>query len=257
MASAERPRILLLSLAYRDFLDEVYCTLFSRLSELANIKRAKTANAALQIIGETTFKAIIITDEGLAESNQENQEVLVKIKAYVEKGGIAIVGLHFPNFTPMDKFRRFFEAFGLAWKNGDYHRTTFRLNPSVFLPESIEAASLPGPYSMKVLHVKNAKRQEKIFIPIEGALLSQVSEFRAVHQYVDYRLTSSTDTSVIVLEPMLFLVRCQPRVTRPKLSAVLDGMEQGRIEEEVHTYSPYMLPNLVDIPTTPFLVGLG
>ncbi|KAI2856767.1 hypothetical protein CBS76997_11456 [Aspergillus niger] len=170
MASAERPRILLLSLAYRDFLDEVYCTLFSRLSELANIKRAKTANAALQIIGETTFKAIIITDEGLAESNQENQEVLVKIKAYVEKGGIAIVGLHFPNFTPMDKFRRFFEAFGLAWKNGDYHRTTFRLNPSVFLPESIEAASLPGPYSMKVLHVKNAKRQEKIFIPIEGAV---------------------------------------------------------------------------------------
>ncbi|KAL3264278.1 hypothetical protein ABHI18_000934 [Aspergillus niger] len=39
-------------------------------------------------------------------------------------------------------------------------------------------------------------------------------------------------------------------------AAVLDGMEQGRIEEEAHTHYPYMLPNLVDIPTTPFLVGL-
>ncbi|PYH99226.1 hypothetical protein BO71DRAFT_425379 [Aspergillus ellipticus CBS 707.79] len=45
MALAERPRILLLSLAYRDFLDEVYSTLFNRLAEVANIKRAKTANA--------------------------------------------------------------------------------------------------------------------------------------------------------------------------------------------------------------------
>ncbi|BCS00014.1 uncharacterized protein AKAW2_50355A [Aspergillus luchuensis] len=73
MASAERPRILLLSLAYRDFLDEVYSTLFTRLSEVANIKRAKTANTALQIIAEATFKAFIITDEGLTESNQENR----------------------------------------------------------------------------------------------------------------------------------------------------------------------------------------
>ncbi|PYH75798.1 hypothetical protein BO82DRAFT_359734 [Aspergillus uvarum CBS 121591] len=170
MALAERPRILLLSLAYRDFLDEVYSTLFNRLAEVANIKRAKTANAALQIIAETTFKAVIITDEGLTETNQEIREVLIKIKAYVENGGIAIVGLHFPNFTPMDKFRRFFEAFGLAWENGDYHRTTFQLNPSALLPESIETASLPRPYSMKALHVKNAKRQEKIFVPIEGAV---------------------------------------------------------------------------------------
>ncbi|KAJ5110601.1 hypothetical protein N7532_001136 [Penicillium argentinense] len=170
MASTERPQILLLSLAYSDFIDESYSTLFNRLLKVAVIKRAKTATAALKAIAETTFKAIIITDEGLTESDQETQKVLARIKTYIENGGLTIVGLHFPNFTHMDKFREFFETFGLPWDNGDYHRTTFQLNPSGLLPESIEPSSLPESYSMKVLHVKNAKPEEKIFVPIDGAV---------------------------------------------------------------------------------------
>lgn len=179
MASAEKPQILLLSLAYRDFLDEIYSPLFSKLSKVANIKHAKTANAALQMVAETSFKAIIITDEGLTWSKKKNQEVLAKIKAYVENGGIAIAGLLFPSFSAMDDLVRFFAAFGLRWKHGDYHRTTFQLSPSALLPDGIEAASFPGPYSMKVLHVKNAEPQEKIFIPIEGAMTDYVDEAQA------------------------------------------------------------------------------
>ncbi|KAJ5176641.1 uncharacterized protein N7482_002518 [Penicillium canariense] len=170
MASTEKPQILLLSLSYRDFLDETYSALFNRLLKVAQIKRVKTASAALRTIAETSFKAIIITDEGLTESNQETREVLAKIKAYIENGGLTIVGLHFPNFTPMPKLGQFFETFGLPWKYGDYHRTNFQLNPSGLLPEGIEPSSMPEPYSMKVLHVKNARPQEKLFVPIEGAV---------------------------------------------------------------------------------------
>lgn len=96
--------------------------------------------------------------------------MLAKIKAYIGNGGIAIVGLHFSNFTPIDKFRRFFKAFGLIWENGDYYCITFRLSPLVLLSESIDTPSLPEPYSIKVLYVKNGKGQEKIFVPIEGAV---------------------------------------------------------------------------------------
>ena len=110
---------------------------------------------------ENTFKAIIITDEGLTESNQETQKVLARVKAYIENGGLIIVSLHFPSFTPMDEFGEFFETFGLSWKNGDYHRTTFQLNPSGLLPENVKPSSFPGPFSMKVLHVKNAKPQKR------------------------------------------------------------------------------------------------
>ncbi|GKZ34531.1 hypothetical protein AbraIFM66950_004807 [Aspergillus brasiliensis] len=170
MAATERPHILLLSLAYRDYLDVIYASLFNRLLEVATLKRTKTASAALKAIAETTFDAIIITDEGLTESNRQSREVLAKIKAYIEHGGLVIVGLHFPNFTPMDKFRQFFATFGLPWINGDYHRSMFQVNPSGLLPENIDTSSLPQPYSMKVLHVKDARPQEKLYVPIEDAL---------------------------------------------------------------------------------------
>jgi hypothetical protein len=54
---------------------------------------------------------------------------------YVRDGSLVIVGLHFPNFTRMDVFDRFFnETFNLPWQHGDYHRTEFQLNPSYSLP---------------------------------------------------------------------------------------------------------------------------
>ncbi|TPR06541.1 Alpha/beta hydrolase family protein [Aspergillus niger] len=158
------------SLAYRDYLDEIYASFLDRILEVATLRRVKTASAALRTIAETTFSAIIITDEGLSHSNQQAREVLAKIKAYIENGGLVIAGLHFPNFSPKDKFRRFFRSFGLPWSDGDYHRTTFQLNPSGLLPERIGASTLPEPYSMKVLHIKDAGSQEKRYVPTEGAL---------------------------------------------------------------------------------------
>ncbi|KAL3429453.1 hypothetical protein BDV09DRAFT_180405 [Aspergillus tetrazonus] len=170
MASTDKPQILLVCLSYREFLDEVYSPLFNSLVDVAHIKRAKTASAAISALASTTFKAVIIADEGLTKRNTANQEVLGRVKTYIENGGLAIVGLHFPNFTTKDRFKAFFRAFGLPWKDGDYHRTTFQLNPSATLPESTEPASLPGPYSMKALHVADARPLEKIFVPIEGAV---------------------------------------------------------------------------------------
>jgi hypothetical protein len=71
----------------------------------------------------------------------------------------------------MDVFDKFFgEAFGLPWVHGDYHRTNFQFNPSSTLPENVTSASLPAPFSMKVLHVKNARPEEKIFIPVPEAM---------------------------------------------------------------------------------------
>jgi len=75
-----------------------------------------------------------------------------------------------PNFTRMDVFDEFFtNAYGLPWKSGDYHRTTFQFNLSCSLPSGSSPQSMPAPYSMKVLHVKNARANEKIFIPVDDA----------------------------------------------------------------------------------------
>ncbi|PYH65829.1 uncharacterized protein BO88DRAFT_347540, partial [Aspergillus vadensis CBS 113365] len=45
-----------------------------------------------------------------------------------------------------------------------------QLNPSGLLPERIEASPFPEPYSIKVLHVKDAGSQERVYVPIEGAV---------------------------------------------------------------------------------------
>ena len=49
-------------------------------------------------------------------------------------------------------------------EHGDYHRATFQFNPSCTLPASVLKDSLPSPYSMKALHVKNARQHEDLFL---------------------------------------------------------------------------------------------
>lgn len=78
-------------------------------------------------------------------------------------------GLDFPNFTRMDVFDEFFDkGFGLPWQHGDYHRATFRFNPSCMLPAGAVKDSILFEYSMKALHIKSAGEHEKIFVPVPG-----------------------------------------------------------------------------------------
>jgi hypothetical protein len=71
----------------------------------------------------------------------------------------------------MDAFDKFFnETFGLPWQHGDYHGSDSQLNPSCSLPTGVASNSLPAPYSMKVLHIKNARPYEKIFVPAANAM---------------------------------------------------------------------------------------
>jgi hypothetical protein len=114
MASNERPEILLLSLAFQSFLDQTYLSLIDGLDKGAHLKRAKSANGAIRYLEANNPKAILVTDEGLTA--RENGVVFEKVKTYIQNGGMAIIGLHFPNFTNMDVFDKFFsEGFGLPW----------------------------------------------------------------------------------------------------------------------------------------------
>lgn len=115
MASGERrPEVFLLSLAFQSFLDETYTSLIDTLDKGARLKRAKSANGAIRYLEANNPKAILVTDEGLTEG--KNGAVLEKVKTYIQNGGMVIIGLHFPNFTNMDDFDKFFgEGFGLPW----------------------------------------------------------------------------------------------------------------------------------------------
>lgn len=167
MASPAKADILLLSLAMQPFLDDSYSALINQISSKANIKRAKSASGALNFLSAQTPRAILATDEGLTKPS--NGPVLEKVLSYVRNGGLLLIGLHFPNFTNMDVFDKFFGDLGLPWKHGDYHRTTFQFNGGCTLPDGMSRMKFPGSYSMKVLHVKGARAHEKIFVPVPQA----------------------------------------------------------------------------------------
>ena len=169
MSSERRPEIFLLSLAYKTFFDNTYATLIDGLNKSAQLKRAKSSNGAIRYLEANNPNAILVTDEGLTV--MEYRAVVEKLLAYVRNGGLVIIGFHFPNFAILDAIDKFFnEGLELPWQSGDYHRTTFQFNPSCSLPSGIMKDAFPTAYSMKVLHVKNARPHEKIFSPIPEAM---------------------------------------------------------------------------------------
>lgn len=163
-ASEERPEVLLLSLSYMDFLDEVYASLFQKLENTARVQRAKSPNDAIQYLTKNRPKAVIITDEGL--TLKANAIVLPTLIWYLRAGGIAIIGLHFPNFGHFDAIDSFFEsAFDLPWKCGSYTKNDLEVNPFCKLPDGVALSSLAGPQYVKALYIKHARPDEKIIVP--------------------------------------------------------------------------------------------
>lgn len=97
--------ILLLCLEAQSFFDDSYASLLNHLSNSSQLKRARSAKGAIRYIEANNPNVIIVTDQGLALP--ENKPVLDKILAYLQTGGLVIVGLHFPNFVNMDEFDRY------------------------------------------------------------------------------------------------------------------------------------------------------
>jgi hypothetical protein len=167
MASTELPEILLLGLSFQDAFDKTYAPLIRGLVKSSQLKRIKSAPSALLHLEVNNPKVIIVTDQGLTEP--DNAAVLAKVLSYVQSGGLVIIGLHFPDFVDIDAFNKLFtQDFGLPWKRGDYHLADFQFNPNCTLPTSAARDLLPPPYTMKVVHIANARPHEKIFVPVPG-----------------------------------------------------------------------------------------
>ena len=83
-----------------------FSSLIDNLYRSAQLKRAKTASAAINYLEANNPRAILVTDEGLTKT--KNRAVREKVVSYLRDGGLVIVGLHFPSFTRMDVFDRFF-----------------------------------------------------------------------------------------------------------------------------------------------------
>jgi hypothetical protein len=164
--STEGPFVLLLSLSNPDLLASTNEHFISALRSKVRVIQALDARKALQHLADTNLKSVFLADEGIIES--KNSEVLSSLIGWVNAGGIAVVGSLFPSLTNRSEFDRFFKRWGLPWKMGNYHRTTFVLNPSV--PQlSSHSANLTTSYSMKAVHLKGVKAEDILYAPAEDS----------------------------------------------------------------------------------------
>lgn len=138
----------------------------SALRSKVRISQALNARKALQYLADTNLKGVFVADEGIIES--KNSEVLSSLIGWVNAGGIAVVGSLFPTLANGSEFNRFFEKWRLPWKMGNYHRTTFVLNPSI--PQlSSHSASLMTSYSMKAVHLRGVNAEDILYAPTEDS----------------------------------------------------------------------------------------
>ena len=122
MATVKRPEILLLSLEFQSFFDELYSSLIDNLNRSAQLKRTKLASSTIKYLEENNPRAILVTDAGLAKS--KFKAVREKVLSYIHNGGLVIIGQQFPSSTTTDVFDGFWsKTFDLPWRRGDYHRS--------------------------------------------------------------------------------------------------------------------------------------
>ena len=156
----------MLSLSNPDLLASTNEHFISTLRSKIRIIQALNARKALQCLADTNLKGVFVADEGIIKNR--NSGVLSSLIGWVNAGGIVVFGSLFPSFITGSEFDRFFEKWGLPWKMGDYHRTTFVLNPSI--PQlSNHLANLMTSYSMKAVHLKGVNAEDVLYAPTEDS----------------------------------------------------------------------------------------
>ncbi|KAG6916896.1 hypothetical protein DXG01_004729 [Tephrocybe rancida] len=126
------------------------------------LKTATIQTDALRLLASDSLQGAFVVDAGIA--NRKNAQTLTKLVEFAKAGGSVIIGGAFSTFVkPKDMGAFFLKSWGVAWKPGSYHRTTFFLNPAHELSKANPA--LVSSYSMKALHVKDISPDVVVYRP--------------------------------------------------------------------------------------------
>ena len=161
--TAADPFVLLLSLGYADMFNSIHGHFLTALRSRAKVGQADTKESALQNLARPDLIGVFVTDPAITDKKYAN--VLSRLVEYAKTGGTVVIGGTFSTFVRgADNDAFFKKAWGLNWKTGSYHRTTFSLNPS--RPERLsEGPSLASSYSMKTVHLKGISPETVVYGP--------------------------------------------------------------------------------------------
>lgn len=136
----------------------------------ADLKRARTANAALSYLNKNASAppdGILVTDPGVAQPG--NKALLDRLVAYARAGGTVVMSYCFSSNMRMNNLENFWkQAWGLPWEPGSYHRTNLTLNESASTLKG-QMAALQKTYSQKALFLYKVQREHSWYLPTEDS----------------------------------------------------------------------------------------
>ncbi|KAK1808607.1 hypothetical protein LTR12_017034 [Friedmanniomyces endolithicus] len=159
-----KPKIVLLSLAKQPWFDDSYAPLLALLKAKADVTELTDRDEAYDLFtlaNNTTPGIVLATDQALTESKYSSLQR--KACEYVRhRGGTIIFMGLFSSFARPPNIKVLFNAFGLPWQSGDYHRTTFEVNTAA---AHVSTTALVPSYSQKALHLAYVERGMAIYLP--------------------------------------------------------------------------------------------
>lgn len=251
------PFFLVISLEYVDYISTIHKHLFSALEAKAHVKLVKTSTAALLHLDSPDILGIIIADAGV--SRAKHGRILRRVVAYAKRGGTVVVGGQFSNNMSLDT--TFFEAWGLPWTIGDYHRTTLykkethnlvKLNPSLPNDISIKAVHIAGlePGAGMYLPTNESRLESRVFpnIPIQNVQESPLVHIRIGDGFFGYvgDVNGEPECTPIVLSMLGYLDHKPPSMSVAPVDhattssqetfILLLSLENFSFFDEIHTH---------------------
>jgi hypothetical protein len=156
-----RPLIVILALDKADFYNDLHTDFNNLLKSHADVEYATTPSEARAFFDRAVRPAAILSaDESLTISTR--LALAHEAASWVRSGGTLVFMGIFSGFVRPSDMELLFSKFDLPWAAGDYHRTTFSLNPAMKL---LETGGMASSYSQKAVHVKNVQHSDAVYLP--------------------------------------------------------------------------------------------
>ncbi|RDL40136.1 uncharacterized protein BP5553_00115 [Venustampulla echinocandica] len=173
-SSSTLPTVLLVSLDKQPWLDEMYSAVLAKLRSKAVVTEVTHIASTLQHLSKSheEYAAVVMTDPAVMED--KFIAVQEKLVDHARDGGTVILGFLFSALAQPDKLDKSFkDRWALNWKYSDYCRSMFSLNPRANLVStSSRHPNLPHQYSMKAVHLRDTKPEDRIYVSDHGSAQS-------------------------------------------------------------------------------------
>jgi hypothetical protein len=168
---SSKPTILLIEFNKESFQDEMSAHMLGALKSRASVIQSITPKDASSKITSLVPTTILITTADFAK--KKHAALHSKVVEYARAGGTVIICGQFCNMISPPDFDAFFlSTWGKAWKFGNYHRSTYSVNPQRH--PRLRDQRFPEKYCVKAVHIKGTPVSDMVYVSTEDSVVQSL-----------------------------------------------------------------------------------